>query len=107
VGAGVVGLAVARALAQIHRDVLILEAQRSFGMGTSARGSAVIHAGLYYPHGSLKARTCVSGRELLYRYAAERGIAVRKTGKLIVACSSDELDAFLRGCKRAGAGKRR
>jgi len=96
VGAGVVGLAVARALAQIHRDVLILEAQRSFGMGTSARGSAVIHAGLYYPPDSLKARTCVSGRELLYRYAAERGIGVRKTGKLIVACSSDELDVLER-----------
>jgi L-2-hydroxyglutarate oxidase LhgO len=91
VGAGVVGLAVARVLAQIHRDVLILEAQRSFGMGSSARGSAVIHAGLYYPQDSLKARTCLRGRELLYRYAAERGIGVRKTGKLIVACSSDEL----------------
>jgi L-2-hydroxyglutarate oxidase LhgO len=94
VGAGVVGLAVARALAQIHRDVLILEAQRSFGMGTSARGSAVIHAGLYYPHDSLKARTCVRGQQLLYSYAAQRGIGVRKTGKLIVACSSDELDAL-------------
>jgi L-2-hydroxyglutarate oxidase LhgO len=96
VGAGVVGLAVARALAQIHRDVLIIEAQPSFGMETSARGSAVIHAGLYYPQGSLKARTCVRGRELLYRYAAERGIGVRKTGKLIVACSSGELRALER-----------
>src|ERR1700722_13893895 len=91
VGAGVVGLAVARELARTCGAVLILEAQRGFGMETSARGSAVIHAGLYYPADSLKARTCVRGRELLYAYAADRGIKVRKTGKLIVACSNDEL----------------
>jgi len=91
VGAGVVGLAVARALAQIPAEVLIVEADPGFGMGTSARGSGVIHAGLYYPHNSLKARTCVRGRQLLYAYAAHRGVAVRKTGKLIVACSSQEL----------------
>lgn len=96
VGAGVVGLAVARVLAQIHRDVLILEAQRSFGMETSTRGSAVIHAGFYYPQHSLKARTCVRGRELLYHYAALHGIGVRKIGKLIVACSRDELDTLAR-----------
>jgi L-2-hydroxyglutarate oxidase LhgO len=94
VGAGVVGLSVARALAQIYSEVLILEAQRSFGMGTSARGSAVIHAGIYYPRESLKARSCVRGRQLLYAYAADRGIEVRKTGKLIVACSSEELGAL-------------
>jgi L-2-hydroxyglutarate oxidase LhgO len=91
VGAGVVGLAVARTLAQIYGEVLILEAQRSFGMGTSARGSAVIHAGIYYPAASVKAHCCVRGRELLYAYAADRGIKVRKTGKLIVACSDEEL----------------
>jgi L-2-hydroxyglutarate oxidase LhgO len=72
-------------------------------METSARGSAVIHAGLYYPHGSLKALTSVSGRQLLYRYAAERRIAVCKTGKLIVACSSDELDALHRLSAQAQA----
>ena len=96
VGAGVVGLAVARALAQIYGEVLILEANHGFGMGTSARGSAVIHAGLYYPQGSLKARACVRGRQLLYPYAALRGVGVRKTGKLIVACSSEELGALER-----------
>ena len=91
VGAGVVGLAVARALAQIPVEVLIVEASPGFGMGTSARGSGVVHAGLYYPQDSLKAHTCVRGRHLLYAYAARRGVAVRKTGKLIVACSSQEL----------------
>jgi L-2-hydroxyglutarate oxidase LhgO len=96
VGAGVVGLAVARAFAQIHGEVLILEANSSFGMESSARGSAVIHAGLFYPQGSLKARTCVRGRELLYSYAALRGVGVRKTGKLIVACSSAELGVLER-----------
>jgi L-2-hydroxyglutarate oxidase LhgO len=96
VGTGVVGLAVARTLAQIHREVLILDANRSFGMGSSARSSEVIHAGLYYPQGSLKARTCVRGRQLLYQYAALRGVEVRKTGKLIVACSSEELGALER-----------
>jgi L-2-hydroxyglutarate oxidase LhgO len=94
VGAGVVGLAVARALAQTYRDVFILEANRGFGMETSSRNSEVIHAGLYYPKGSLKARTCVRGRQLLYEYAALRGVEVRKTGKLIVACSSQELGAL-------------
>lgn len=96
VGAGVVGLAVARALAQIPVEVLIMEANPRFGMGTSARGSAVIHAGLYYPQNSLKARTCVRGRQLLDAYAARRGVALRKTGKLIVACSSTELAALER-----------
>jgi L-2-hydroxyglutarate oxidase LhgO len=96
VGAGVVGLAVALTLAQIPRDVLIVEANPSLGTGTSARGSSVIHAGLYYPEGSLKARTCVRGRQLLYAYAARRGVPVRKTGKLIVACSSAELAALER-----------
>ena len=94
VGAGVIGLAVARALAQTCRDVLILEANSGFGMETSSRNSEVIHGGLYYPQGSLKAQTCVRGRQLLYDYAALRGIEVRKTGKLIVACSSEELGAL-------------
>ena len=68
VGAGVVGLAVARALALVGREVLVLEAAGAIGQGTSSRNSEVTHAGLYYPPGSLKARLCVRGRELLYAY---------------------------------------
>lgn len=85
IGAGVVGLAAARALARGGREVVILEAMAAFGTATSARNSEVIHAGLYYPPGSLKARLCVTGRERLYAYAAERGIPHRRCGKLIVA----------------------
>ncbi|HPK33012.1 MAG TPA: FAD-dependent oxidoreductase, partial [Ottowia sp.] len=88
IGAGVVGLAVARALALAGREVLVLEAAESFGTATSARNSEVIHAGIYYPQGSLKARLCVEGKELLYGYCAERGIAHRRCGKLIVATSA-------------------
>jgi L-2-hydroxyglutarate oxidase LhgO len=85
IGAGVIGLAVARALAAQGREVLILEAENAFGTGISARNSEVIHAGIYYPAGSLKARLCVSGRAMLYAYCAERGVAHRRCGKLIVA----------------------
>ncbi|MBS1176868.1 MAG: dependent oxidoreductase [Proteobacteria bacterium] len=85
IGAGIVGLAVARALAMAGREVVLLEAAVAIGTGTSSRNSEVIHAGLYYPPGSLKARLCVRGRELLYAYCAERGIAHRRCGKLIVA----------------------
>lgn len=74
VGAGVVGLAIARQLAKAGREVLILEAEASFGTQTSARNSEVIHAGIYYPSGSLKARLCVRGKDLLYAYCAARGI---------------------------------
>ena len=91
VGAGVIGLAVARAIAHMTREVLILESETGFGMSTSARNSEVIHAGIYYPPGGLKARTCIRGRELLYEYAQERGVAVRRLGKLIVASTPDEL----------------
>ncbi|MGB2680943.1 MAG: FAD-dependent oxidoreductase, partial [Candidatus Competibacter sp.] len=77
VGAGVIGLAVARELALAGREVVILEALERFGSQTSARNSEVIHAGLYYPPGSLKARLCVRGKELLYHYCAERGIGHR------------------------------
>jgi len=84
VGAGVVGLAIGRALAVAGREVLVLEAERSIGTGTSSRNSEVIHAGIYYPPGSLKARLCVEGRRQLYEYCAARGIGHRKLGKYIV-----------------------
>lgn len=85
IGAGVVGLAVARALAQKGREVIVLEAEGAIGTGTSSRNSEVIHAGIYYPEGSLKARLCVEGKQLLYDYATERGLPHRRCGKLIVA----------------------
>ena len=75
VGAGVVGLAVARALAHSGREVLLLEAESAIGTQTSARSSEVIHAGLYYAPGSRKAQLCVRGKTLLYAYCAERGVA--------------------------------
>mgnify|MGYP002402612169 CR=1 FL=1 len=90
VGAGVVGLAIARCLAQAGRDVLVLEAAGAIGTETSARNSEVIHAGIYYPHGSLMARFCVEGRRRLYAYCAERGIPHRACGKLIVATDDSE-----------------
>ncbi len=87
-GAGVVGLAVARALALAGREVIVLEAADAIGTETSSRNSEVIHAGIYYPTGSLKARSCVAGKRFLYRYCAERGIPHRRCGKLIVATSA-------------------
>ncbi|MFT4243385.1 MAG: NAD(P)/FAD-dependent oxidoreductase [Acidovorax sp.] len=94
IGAGVVGLAVARALALQGREVLVLEAAGAIGTGTSSRNSEVIHAGLYYPTGSLKARLCVQGRDLLYAYCAERGVPHRRCGKLLVATSPAQLPAL-------------
>ena len=91
IGAGVIGLAAARRLALAGREVLILEAEQAFGTGISARNSEVIHAGIYYPAGSLKARLCVAGRALLYTYCAERGIAHRRCGKLIVAADERQV----------------
>lgn len=89
-GAGVVGLAVARALARAGREVILVEAADRIGSGTSSRNSEVIHAGIYYPAGSLMARLCVEGRTLLYAYCRERGIPHRQCGKLIVATSALE-----------------
>ncbi len=86
-----VGLAVARAQALQGREVLLLEAANAIGSGTSSRNSEVIHAGIYYPQGSLKARLCVQGRLMLYDYCAARGIGHRRCGKLIVATNSAQL----------------
>lgn len=98
VGAGVVGLAVARALALAGYEVLVLEAAEGIGTETSSRNSEVIHAGIYYPAGSLMARFCVAGRRKLYRYCEEKGIPHRNCGKLIVATNAEE-DAMLAGIK--------
>ncbi len=102
IGAGVVGLAVARHLAGKGRQVVIIEKEPHIGQGISSRNSEVIHAGIYYPPGSLKAKTCLSGRDWLYRYAEERGVPYRKTGKLIVASSEEEVSA-LESIRRNGA----
>ena len=91
IGAGVVGLAVARALALQGREVIVLESEGAIGTGTSSRNSEVIHAGIYYPQGSLKAQLCVDGKERLYAYAGERGLPHRRCGKLIVATSEAQL----------------
>lgn len=94
VGAGVVGLAVARALALAGREVLVLEREAAIGQGTSSRNSEVIHAGIYYPSGSLKARLCVRGKAMLYAYCAERGVEHRRCGKLIVANTPSQAAAL-------------
>lgn len=110
IGAGIVGLAVARKLAASGREVLILEAESAFGTGISARNSEVIHAGIYYPAGSLKARLCVAGRHQLYAYCAERGIAHRRCGKLIVATGEGqtaELQRIAAGAAANGVDKLR
>ncbi|WP_323000036.1 NAD(P)/FAD-dependent oxidoreductase [Castellaniella sp.] len=92
IGAGVVGLAVARACALSGRETLLLEAESAIGTGTSSRNSEVIHAGIYYPQGSLKARLCVQGRQALYAYCTARGVAHRRCGKLIVATQEAQQD---------------
>jgi len=91
IGAGVVGLAVARALAQAGREVIVVEAADTIGTETSSRNSEVIHAGIYYSPGSLKAQLCVSGKHALYAYCAERGVPHRNCGKLIVATAPDQI----------------
>jgi L-2-hydroxyglutarate oxidase LhgO len=91
VGAGVVGLAIARRLARAGREVIVLEATDGIGNGASSRNSEVIHAGIYYTPGSLKAKLCVAGKHKLYRYCAQRGIPHRRIGKLIVATHDDQV----------------
>lgn len=92
IGAGVVGLAVARALAQRGHEVVVAEAEGHIGAGTSSRNSEVIHGGMYYPTGSLRSRHCVAGRRLLYAFCASHGVPHKKVGKLIVATDLPELE---------------
>jgi len=107
VGAGVVGLAVARALAEAGREVIVVDAAEGIGTGTSSRNSEVIHAGIYYPPGSLKATLCVRGNRLLYDYCATHGVEHRRCGKLIVATRDEDrpkLDAIVERARASGAG---
>jgi L-2-hydroxyglutarate oxidase LhgO len=94
VGAGVVGLAVARALALQGREVMVLESADAIGTGISSRNSEVIHAGIYYPTNSLKAKLCVRGRDMLYAYCTERNVPHRRCGKLLVATSPGQLSSL-------------
>lgn len=87
IGAGVVGLAVARALALRGREVIVLESEQAIGTGISSRSSEVIHTGIYYPTGSLKALLCVQGQRMLYAYCIERSVPYQRCGKLVVATS--------------------
>jgi L-2-hydroxyglutarate oxidase LhgO len=103
VGAGVVGLAIARALALKGQEVLVLERHDRIGSETSSRNSEVIHAGIYYPPGSLRAELCVAGKEQLYRFCAENGVAHTRCGKLLVATQDAEIDKLEGIAKTAAA----
>ncbi len=103
IGAGVVGLAAARALALAGREVVILEAEDAIGTHTSSRNSEVIHAGIYYPTGSLKARSCVAGKELLYEYCVAHGVPHRRSGKLIVSTDETQTEELQKIQDRAHA----
>jgi L-2-hydroxyglutarate oxidase LhgO len=103
IGAGAVGLSVARALAQAGRETIVLEAQTAIGQGVSSRNSEVIHAGLYYAPGSLKARLCVRGKELLYPFCEARGVGHSRCGKLTVAQNEAEVAALRTLQDRAAA----
>jgi len=104
IGAGVVGLAVARALAMAGKEVLILESENAFGLGTSSRNSEVIHAGIYYPKGSLKAQLCVKGKNMLYEYCQERDIPYEQKGKIIVATDETQLNVDIPRIMNHAAG---
>lgn len=101
-GAGVVGLAIARALAEAGRDVVVVEAADAIGTSTSSRNSEVIHAGIYYEPGSLKAQLCVRGRDLLYAFCESHGVGHKRIGKLIVAAAPEEA-AYLENLANTGA----
>lgn len=108
IGAGVIGLAIARKFALEGRDVLILEAEDAIGVHTSSRNSEVIHAGIYYPPGSLKAKLCVAGRDKLYQYCVEHKVDFKRVGKLIVAVDESELadlDGYRSKASANGAGE--
>ena len=108
VGAGVVGLACARALAMAGREVVVLEREGLIGSHTSSRNSEVIHAGIYYPQGSAKARLCVAGRDRLYAYCESRGVPHRRLGKIIVAAApalAAALEGIAAAAARNGAGE--
>jgi L-2-hydroxyglutarate oxidase LhgO len=92
IGAGVIGLATAREIAQGKKEVFVFEKNRTFGLETSSRNSEVIHAGIYYPDDSLKAKLCVEGKSLLYKLCDRHNIAYKKTGKIIVAADENEIN---------------
>jgi L-2-hydroxyglutarate oxidase LhgO len=94
IGAGVVGLAIARNLAMAGKECLLLESQDHYGQGISSRNSEVIHAGIYYPENSYKAKLCVSGKTQLYEYCASHNVGYDRCGKIIVACSADEVEVL-------------
>ena len=91
IGAGVVGLAVARAFARAGREVVVVEAENEIGTGTSSRNSEVIHAGIYYPTGLLKTRLCVEGNAMMYAFCRDYGVPHRRCGKLVVAAADSEV----------------
>jgi len=101
IGAGVVGLATAREIAQEKKGIFVLEKNRTFGLETSSRNSEVIHAGIYYPEDSLKAKLCVEGKSLLYKLCDKHNIAYKKTGKVIVAADENEI-SWLEGLYEQG-----
>ena len=90
IGAGVIGLSVVAELARQHQDIVIVERHPAFGQETSSRNSEVIHAGIYYPLGSLKLNTCLEGNRLLYEYCQTHNIPFKRSGKLIIAINQDE-----------------
>ena len=94
VGAGVIGLAVAGALASRGREVVVLESESDIGTGVSSRNSGVIHAGIYYEKNSLKARVCVPGKQAMYRFCEQHGVPHERIGKLIVATDATQLPAL-------------
>ena len=104
IGAGVVGLAVARAVARNGREVLILEAEEAFGSVTSARNSEVIHAGIYYPHGSLKERLCIEGRDKIYAFCHAYGVTYKRTTKIVFAADESEVVGLKKLLAHSAAG---
>ncbi|MGH1456340.1 MAG: NAD(P)/FAD-dependent oxidoreductase [Alphaproteobacteria bacterium] len=103
IGAGVVGLAIAAAIARSGQDVIVLEAQDRIGAGVSSRNSEVIHAGIYYPKDTLKASLCVQGKNMLYQYIKDRNIGHKKCGKLIVATQEKQIEQLLQINEKAKA----